>query len=40
MLREIEQYIGMERQILENKYLQELTFIRLKQEIIQTLEKW
>ena len=35
MLNQIGQFIGMARQILENLYLQELTFIRLKLMTIQ-----
>ena len=40
MLNLTGQSIGMERVRMESKYLQELTSIRLKQEIIQTPEKW
>ena len=34
------QSIGMVKLILENTYLQALTFIKLKLEIIQILERW
>ncbi len=34
MLSLVRQSIGMERQILENLYLQELTFTKLRLEII------
>ena len=40
MLSLVKLSIGMEEVIVESMYLQALTFIRLKQEIIQTLEKW
>ena len=40
MLSLVKQSIGMVGLILESKYLQELTSIRLKQETIQTPEKW
>ena len=40
MLSQIGQSIGMEKLILESKYLQEHIPIRLKLMVIQTLEKW
>ena len=36
----VKQYIGMVELKMESKYLQELTSIRLMQEIIQTPERW
>jgi len=40
MLSLVKQSIGMVGLILESKYLQKLTSIRLKQETIPTPEKW
>ena len=40
MLSHVKLFIGMERLILESKYLQEHISIRLKLMVIQTLEKW
>ena len=40
MLSLAAQYIGMVGLKMENKHLQELTSIRLKQEIIRKPERW
>ena len=40
MWNPIRQSIGMEEVRMENKYLQELTFIKLKPAIIQKPERW